>query len=40
MKKEWLNEKTLPELKKEFEFQAGDNKEYKVKAIIDIAVYG
>ncbi len=31
-------DKALPEPKKEFE--AGDNKEYKVKAIINSAVYG
>ncbi len=35
-----INEKTLLELKKEIEFEAGDNKEYEVKAIIDSAVYG
>ncbi len=33
-------DKALPEPEKEFEFQARDNKEYKVKAIIDSAVYG
>ncbi len=31
-------DKALPEPEKEFE--AGDNKEYEVKAIIDSAVYG
>ncbi len=33
-------DKALPELGKEFEFEAGDNKEYEVEAIIDSAVYG
>ncbi len=33
-------DKALPEPEKEFEFEAGDNKEYEVKAIIDSAVYG
>ena len=32
-------DKALPELEKELEFEAGDNKEYKVKAIIDSTVY-
>ncbi len=31
---------TLPELEKNLEFEAGGNKEYKVKAIIDSVVYG
>ncbi len=33
-------DKALPEPEKEVEFEAGDNKEYKVEAIIDSAVYG
>ena len=33
-------DKALPEPKKELEFEAGDHKQYKVKAIIDSAVYG
>ncbi len=33
-------DKALPELEKDLEFKAGDDKEYKVKAIIDSAVYG
>ncbi len=33
-------DKALPEPEKEVEFEAGDNKEYEVKAIIDSAVYG
>ncbi len=33
-------DKTLPEPEKEFEFEAGDNKDYKFEAIIDSAVYG
>ncbi len=33
-------DKALPEPEKEFEFEAGDNKEYEVKAIIDSAMYG
>ncbi len=33
-------DKALPEPEKEVKFEAGDNKEYKVKAIIDSAVYG
>ncbi len=32
-------DKALPEPEKEFEFEAGDNKEYEVEAIIDSAVY-
>ncbi len=32
-------DKALPEPEKEIEFEAGDNKEYEVKAIIDNAVY-
>ena len=35
-----MDNKTLLELEKELEFEAGDNKEYKVKAIIDNALYG
>ena len=33
-------DKALPEPKKDLEFEAGDNKEYKMGAIIDSAVYG
>ncbi len=33
-------DKALPEPEKEFEFEAGDNKEYEVKAIINSVVYG
>ncbi len=33
-------DKAIPEPDKEFEFEAGDNKEYEVKAIIDSMVYG
>ncbi len=33
-------DKTLLESEKEFEFEAGDNKEYKVEAIINSVVYG
>ncbi len=32
-------DKALPEPEKEVEFEAGDNKEYEVEAIIDSAVY-
>ncbi len=32
-------DKALPEPEKEFEFEAGENKKYEVKAIIDSAVY-
>ncbi len=32
-------DKTLPELKKDVEFEAGSNKEYEVKIIINSAVY-
>ena len=32
-------DKTLPEPKKNLEFEVRDNKKYKVKAIIDSAVY-
>ncbi len=35
-----MDNKALPELEKELEFKAGDNKDYEVKAIIDSAVYG
>ncbi len=35
-----VDNKTLPEPEKELEFDAGNNKEYEVKAIIDNAVYG
>ncbi len=30
----------MPEPEKEFEFEAGDSKEYEVEAIIDSVVYG
>ena len=30
----------LPKLEKNIEFQVGDNKKYKIKAIINIVVYG
>ena len=33
-------DKALPEPEKEVKFEARDNKKYKVKAIIDSAVYG
>ncbi len=33
-------DKVLLESEKEYEFEAGDNKEYEVEAIIDSAVYG
>ncbi len=33
-------DKALPEPEKEFKFEAGDNKEYEIEAIIDSAVYG
>ncbi len=32
-------DKTLPEPKKDLEFEAGSNKEYEVEAIIDSAMY-
>ncbi len=32
-------DKALPEPEKEVEFEAGDNKEYEVEAIIDSVVY-
>ncbi len=32
-------DKALPEPEKEFDFEAGDNKEYEVKVMIDNAVY-
>ncbi len=35
-----VDNKALPEPEKELEFEAEDNKEYKVEAIIDNAVYG
>ena len=38
-KKKEINEKTLPELKKELEFEVRNNKEYEVKTIIDNVVY-
>ncbi len=33
-------DKTLPELKKDMDFEAKCNKEYEVKVIIDSVVYG
>ncbi len=33
-------DKALPEPENEYKFEAGDNKEYEVEAIIDSAVYG
>ena len=33
-------DKTLPEPKKDLKFQAGGNKEYEVKAIINSMMYG
>ena len=33
-------DKAALELKKDLEFEAGGNKEYKVKKIIDNAIYG
>ncbi len=33
-------DKALPVPEKEVEFEAGDNKEYEVEAIIDSTVYG
>ncbi len=35
-----MDSKALLEPEKELEFEAGGNKEYKVEAIIDSAVYG
>ena len=35
-----MDNKALPKPEKELEFEAGDNKEYEVEAIIDSAVYG
>ena len=35
-----VDNKALSEPEKELEFEARDNKEYEVKAIIDSAVYG
>ena len=35
-----VDNKALPESEKELEFEAGDNKEYEVKTIIESAVYG
>ncbi len=34
----WVD-KALPELEKDLEFEAGDNKEYEVEAIINSALY-
>ncbi len=34
-----MDNKALPEPEKDLEFEAGGNKKYKVKAIIDNAVY-
>ncbi len=33
-------DKALPELEKDLEFEAGGNREYEFKAIIDSVVYG
>ncbi len=33
-------DKALPELEKDVKFETGGNKKYKVKAIINSAVYG
>ena len=38
MRKKQVN-KALPEFKKKLKFEAGSNKEYKVKAIIDSIMY-
>ncbi len=38
-RKERVDNKALPELEKELEFEAGGNKEYEDKTIIDSAVY-
>ncbi len=35
-----MDSKALLESEKELEFEAGDNKEYEVEAIIDSVVYG
>ncbi len=35
-----VDNKALPEPENELEFEAGGNKEYEVKAIINSAVYG
>ena len=34
-----MDNKALPKLKKELEFESGENKKYKVKAIIVSVVY-
>lgn len=39
-KKGQVNKKTLLKLQRELEFEAGDNQEYEVKAIMDNTVYG
>ncbi len=39
-RKEWVDNKTLPEPKKKLEFEAWSNQKYEVEAIIDNAVYG
>ncbi len=33
-------DKTLPEPEKDVEFEARDNKEYEIEAIIESAIYG
>ncbi len=38
--RKWQVDKTLPELEKDLKFEAGGNKEYKVKVIINSAAYG
>ncbi len=35
-----VDDQALPEAEKELEFEAGDNNEYEVEAIIDSAMYG
>ncbi len=37
--KKWQVDNTLPELKKDLEFEAEDSKKYEVKAIINSIVY-
>ncbi len=39
IRKRYVNEKTLLKSEKKFEFEARNNKEYEVKAIIDSKVY-
>ena len=35
-----MDNKALPEPENDMEFEAGDNKEYEIKKIIDSMVYG